>query len=509
MRRLMALCSAVIVMLFSITFAGHGLAYPNIVTGWWAREFFRFTDYLAEKSTGPRLFVVSGSNGWVGFDGHLLEKQTGRAVINFAMHAGIDLNIYIDRLEKHLRAGDLVVLPLEHAFYRRAVRTDYEQIQQLAWMQREFALKAPLAAFEYNLSIPSEIYLKMIFARLLNGTKKLRSIEIEDILADRAAFEANGGNRDKVGHGATRLDEHGFVYTKSVPVAAQLETFHTKGGPYPVWKWSAFPDFAKAGFQRLKTLAEKRGAKLFITWPVEMLNMRNRADDEANIAPRRAFAQAFKSTGLSINCEPSDFILPYGMFHDSNYHVNALGATARTGALIRCLADAKLAQPMPQDVRTRTETLEDLERLTELRIDRSASLFGYEVAAIDLLQLKRELDVRRSEGKLASQNSWTNVPIEPRQLTTAAVANGDRNFAGSLGRSLTMPRGYRIRMKVDGAHYIAVAEGFGDCKALETIVPQNIVRSGDNCALAIWSNPSRKCAAVSEGASPCLADLSP
>lgn len=448
MRHLLAFAVASFAVLLLITFSGNLLAYSNISAGWWMRDLIRLTDDIADHSEGPRLIIVSGSNGFLGFDGDLLQKQTGRKVINFAINAGLDLNFYIDRLRAHLRPSDIVLLPLEHAYYKKVSPTGYEQLQYLAWMQSEFGLKSPLESLVYNTEIPSEIYANLILSRLLLGKKDVAAGDLASIKKRQIAFRKSG-RRDPDLIYVTRADDHGFVYDKELPQGILAPTFFVKQTPYPGWKWSVVPQFARDGFSRLRQVVEHAGARAIFTWPTEMRHGRNLPEDDANIAPRYAFAKEFIQTGFEMACDPRDSIFPYHMFLDSEYHLNALGATARTVVVVNCLARMNLAKKI--DAKANLKNLDDLQRLSDIRRARHAPLFDFEQITTAIIAVRRRLAVR----KLPSQD-WQAETVE---LTTAP---GE------------FPADAKLLYKSDGKDFKILSIGAKGCEAMTTIVPSAV-----------------------------------
>jgi hypothetical protein len=62
----------------------------------------------------PRILLVGGSNLPFGFRSSLLQESAGRPVLNLGLHFGLGRDLMLRQVEENVRAGDIVVLSLEH-----------------------------------------------------------------------------------------------------------------------------------------------------------------------------------------------------------------------------------------------------------------------------------------------------------------------------------------------------------------------------------------------------------
>jgi hypothetical protein len=69
------------------------------------------------KRPGPKIVVAAGSNAYFGIKAGLLAAATGRNAVNLAMQGALPFRFYAGLLEEHLKPGDIVLLPLEYAYY--------------------------------------------------------------------------------------------------------------------------------------------------------------------------------------------------------------------------------------------------------------------------------------------------------------------------------------------------------------------------------------------------------
>lgn len=90
-----------------------GVVVPDVY--WETTGFDR--KLAATRRSGPKIVVVAGSNAYFGIKAGMLAAATGRNAANLAMQGAIPFRFYVTLLEKHLEPGDIVLLPLEYAYY--------------------------------------------------------------------------------------------------------------------------------------------------------------------------------------------------------------------------------------------------------------------------------------------------------------------------------------------------------------------------------------------------------
>ena len=73
----------------------------------------------AQNTAGRRVLLIGDSSALFGIDSPQLEKELGRPVVNMSLHGGLPLDWLTDFAERNVRAGDIVVMPLNWAYYAR------------------------------------------------------------------------------------------------------------------------------------------------------------------------------------------------------------------------------------------------------------------------------------------------------------------------------------------------------------------------------------------------------
>lgn len=68
----------------------------------------------ADTLSSPRLIVLGGSNVAFNVDSRLLERETGRHVVNLGFQAGVGAAFAVAHLERLVKKGDVVVIQIEY-----------------------------------------------------------------------------------------------------------------------------------------------------------------------------------------------------------------------------------------------------------------------------------------------------------------------------------------------------------------------------------------------------------
>ena len=71
------------------------------------------------SAPSPRIIIIGGSNTMFGVNSPLLEKATGRSVVNMGLHASLGYGFMCRELDGALRPGDIVLAMPEHSQYAK------------------------------------------------------------------------------------------------------------------------------------------------------------------------------------------------------------------------------------------------------------------------------------------------------------------------------------------------------------------------------------------------------
>ncbi len=105
--------AAALVMLAMLLVASAGMPVKG---NYWETEGFRRKLALVEASRA-KILVVAGSNAYFGVKAEAFAKATGRNAVNLAMQGALPFDFYAALMREILKPGDVVVLPLEYAYY--------------------------------------------------------------------------------------------------------------------------------------------------------------------------------------------------------------------------------------------------------------------------------------------------------------------------------------------------------------------------------------------------------
>ncbi|MFW6345608.1 MAG: hypothetical protein ACOC0M_04665, partial [Halomonas sp.] len=102
-------------LLWALLFLGQ-LGKP-VPRGRWVAEVSAIKEARLAAVASPKVVILAGSNAWFGLDSGLLEAAWGTPVVNHAVNAALGLRYILASAEPELRAGDLVLMPLEYPLY--------------------------------------------------------------------------------------------------------------------------------------------------------------------------------------------------------------------------------------------------------------------------------------------------------------------------------------------------------------------------------------------------------
>lgn len=488
--RALALLFGVSMTALLVANAGHLLAYASVVNAWWIRDFFAYQHFLAQTKPKPKIFVVSGSNGLFGFDGALIEKHTGRSPINFSTHVSFDLKLLAKRIEPYLAAGDIVLLPLEHAYYLREMVSDFEQRHFLTWMQSDFQILSRSAAFHHNFQTPIEMLLTLAWARITVGRKDLSLLSGAEIAAMLNDVHSGRTKPGRPIYSIDRADQWGFIYHTG-HAEKQALSFVERNLGYPKLAVEAITPIGRSTIEYIEQLAAERKATVVYSWPAMISNRRHPRDDPKLLAMYRKFGEDMRAQGHNFLCDPHDFIFHKNYFWDTQYHLNAIGATLRTLSLLRCMADKDLARidgPLPP---AHPSTISDLVMVSRHRDQRQAELFDFELVLRNVQALADGLtEHKKLTGHYPATNGWQNPLSSSNTIAEWARTLAGAGFGPFPEKLFRSSRGLKLLYRSNGADYKIIVTNAKDCKYLIEMLPA----AGDSrrsCVIALATDGAK------------------
>lgn len=280
----------------------------------WIADAYELKISAAEKTAGPKIVIVAGSNALFGIDSKKLEQAYGIPVVNLGVNAGLLLPYVLLKSRSVLKRGDTVIMPLEYHFYTYDGIPNVQMIDQI-WSRDP--------SLFWELTFPEQ-------ARMLWMISSARLIE---------GFAASGGERAMCGpYGYQNIDGYGDQTHTSVSEAQQwaydwdalkkelprrygADADHQEG-----WEW----------LQRYARWAAQNGIRLIVIPPTMMEHPFYRSDP----AERRFYeglAEKVEKLGIPFVGNPYDYMYPREYYFNTDYHLNDTGRLLHTRRILEDL----------------------------------------------------------------------------------------------------------------------------------------------------------------------------
>lgn len=264
-----------------------------------------------------RIVLIGGSNLGFGLDSEIIERRTACRAVNMGVNGYLGLRYMLAEARPHLRAGDIVVVALEHDNFVKsvdgsgpdllmAIKARPQIFAALSWGQRVRAIgAAPYVAQQKILRVLRDGF---AWASGLLGTA-----EGGDAVAEIAAIERR-----------SRFNEQGDMIShlsRTWPHARE-EGLDLTRLPIDAPTIAMLRDFSRemAGRQVRVVISYTPVLRAFY--------VRHRA------ALARIHAELSEGGQLIVPSPPSAFVYDESYFFDTVYHLNAQGRGPRTDRLV-------------------------------------------------------------------------------------------------------------------------------------------------------------------------------
>lgn len=302
----------------------------HVKAAWWLKNLYSYKDHIAAQTKSPKIMVISGSNSLFGLDSGIVSRRTGLPVVNLAGHAAMDLEYFYIKVRKHLRDGDVVVMPLEFIHMQRPRVTGWFVNNMLAWGKRDYLDELDLIGYlQFLVSVPKSRIYKGVLRQ--QGTNPIlpESEVIEEV--EHIHREEGAGWR---GYTHASLSKYGDIISGN-EITESLRNSSRKGFFY-YDGWDISDRFFKV-FSKIKKIVEKHHGTLIFTWSVTMKNKKfdlSKLKYQNNIDRIRT---NLMNGGITPQCAPGDFHFDPELFFNTEYHLNKRGAVLRSENLARCI----------------------------------------------------------------------------------------------------------------------------------------------------------------------------
>ena len=273
----------------------------------WNHTIFEKKKAISDATPGPRLVIAGGSGALYGIRARDLSHELGVPVVNAALHAGLGQEYYLHQLKKLVRPGDTIVLALEYQMYMDAadssVLIDY--------------LVARDPAYFAQLGLRREVrdILAMTPGRLLNPFLVKRhpvAVAPAASLNSETYLDAHG---DALGNAAVFKTE---ALRKSVEA---IHPLRIRVDEPAVRRLQEFADWARAN--RIRLLATHPNT-------IDFPEYYARPEIQAKLGQ---VTRAHEIAGIPFVDGWRDTLFETGLFFDTVYHLDSVGATLRTHEL--------------------------------------------------------------------------------------------------------------------------------------------------------------------------------
>lgn len=279
----------------------------------WVFDAYQHKIAAADKTPGPRVLVVAGSNALFGIDSGQLEAFWNRPVINLGVNAGLGLPYILDLSERVARAGDVILMPMEYALYLDDGAANAQIIDYVIgrdadyWHRLSFFRRLALA-------------FGMTPERWLQGFQHLPDVAVTSGIYGAHHLDARGDQTHSTAADRTAADSAAVSASKSWHYGARAA--QEKGG------WGLVAAYAK--------WAQKKGVCV-IAAPTVLMHHDQYQQDPQEAAFYASLPERIASLGIPYVGSPKDFMYPADWLFNTDHHLQDWARVQHTARLIKLL----------------------------------------------------------------------------------------------------------------------------------------------------------------------------
>lgn len=332
--RIFILLTFVFTLLFGagyVALFGMQLEAP-VQAAWWVKNVYDIKDDRARSIDGPKMIILSGSNGLFGIDSKVLEETSGFPVVNLAAHGSLDLNFYYEKLKEHIGENDVVVMPLEYDYYFASdTLSEWFCNNISAWGADDYLSK--LSRWEYLKFIygtPKERVFEGL--QLINDTTEGSKMIFEEAAIHNLDSVINHFGQSWRGYSYESLNLYGD-FLADEPLDTQIVSYNAGYEGEYVKKDGIISEYFLEIYKKIEDLVAENNGTLILTHPV---SMRHRLFDlgvKENWRYLNSLIVQLKQQGIDLHFNPALFNLNPKFFFNTHYHLNYNGAQIRTNLL--------------------------------------------------------------------------------------------------------------------------------------------------------------------------------
>lgn len=282
---------------------------------YWIHDIITIKENIALNAPGNKVVFVGGSATLFGVRTEDIEKELKIPIVNYGVHAGLEIDYILERAKRILKPGDVAILPLEyeHLIYDGSlneIRTRYvllfdkDYFKSLPFFDKiQYIFKfSPLTI---ELTFWSELW------KILGNKNCLRTY-------DAKTLNKNGDETNNIGNNIIKqkYDEFG-------PIVIQKR------------------DFKETPGLKLLTNFNKwcmgHNIKFFVTYaPTIAFKVYNDNKYQEYFIKVQEYLTDHNIKAIG---SPNDFFYGKDYFYDTQYHLNSYGMTYHTKKLISKMKD--------------------------------------------------------------------------------------------------------------------------------------------------------------------------
>ncbi len=308
---------------------GVGLALVLLLSGWsgllllaiqrppsnqdWIARSLAYKEAAASAQDGPRLLLLAGSNAMFGMRSPTLSVAYERPVVNLGVNAGLLLPYVLDHGLRTIRAGDIVLAPLEYHMYTWNGELSEVLVKHILESDPGWLIQRPWMAAKFSVQVPAAQLIRQIFL------PQMKSMP-DGIYGPHHLDEWGDQTHSSLTERSDAM--HDWLYGHSPP--------HDYG--HQQWRNSL-------AWKELRTFSDKlveRGACLILL-PAAMAFEPQYQDDVLERTFYSDLPLVAREHGLVYVGNPRNFMYDKSLFFDTEYHLSAEGRTLHTRKLIALL----------------------------------------------------------------------------------------------------------------------------------------------------------------------------
>jgi hypothetical protein len=277
-----------------------------------------------------RILIISGSNSLFGISAKMIQSSTGIQTVNLGSHGALGGEYILKRVKPLMRAGDIVVLPLEyHCYLSKGIKYDFDTSTTLRKFllayDRDSLKKIPvLSLAKFSLSNSFEFPLKEYVVTILSSIGN----ETLSKKFEQERRKTNGGC-----YSVKTIDEYGDEtcnknkqFSPLHPAIFQTAIQPSNSSIDPSNYIKDFVNFSKS-----------KSITIIPLFPVSTAT--SDYSQPQYIKQSQKIKNFWEGQGISFDDSLTDAILPPQLMYNSLYHPIDAGRQKRTNYIIRLIKD--------------------------------------------------------------------------------------------------------------------------------------------------------------------------